>query len=182
MPVSAMFWPGTDGARPSARFQAFLEGLQEAEARIFLEQALDRKQLPEPLGDKARQVLFAHNRGTFYISSLRDDPLYSEHTYGWQDRSAALFEVAAEAAKIVSLDVDRRAVALDIPARGEPKVTLHLRNWTAAPRQLPQRWHQSAVSPAVCSCVRWSWPAASTHRSRPAGSRSPCPSSDAQAD
>ena len=145
MPVSAMLWPGKNGAEPSARFEALIEGLQEAEARIFLEQVLDRKFLPAPLAAKARTALFEHNRGTFYISSLNDYPLYSEHTSDWQNRSARLFAVAAEAAKVVGLDVDRMALRVAAPARGKPTVSLRLRNWTTRPRA----WRAKADRPWI---------------------------------
>jgi len=145
MPVSAMFWPGTDGARPSARFQAFLEGLQEAEARIFLEQALHRDLLPPEPAKTAREVLFEHNRGTFYISSLSDYPQFSEHTYDWRARSGRLFAAAAGAARIVGLDVDRATLEVDAPARGRPRRPLRLRNWTTGPRA----WKAAADRPWI---------------------------------
>jgi len=150
MPVSAMFWPGTNGAESSARFEALIEGLQEAEARIFLEQAIDRSLLPRLLVAKAQRVLFEHNRGTFYISSLSDYPAYSERTPGWQARSARLFAVAAEAAKVVGLDVDKTALAVSAPARGKPMVELRLRNWTTKPR----RWTARAGEPWIVPSKR----------------------------
>ena len=148
MPVSAMLWPGKHGAEPSVRFEALLEGLQEAEARIFLEQALDRKLLPAPLAARARTALLEHNRGTFYLSSLSDYPLYSEHTFDWQDRSARLFEVAAEAAKGVGLDVDKTVLTVLAPARGKSRASLHLRNWTRQPRTWRARADQPWIVPA----------------------------------
>ena len=36
MPVLFTLWPGKDGAESSARFECMLEGIQEAEARIFI--------------------------------------------------------------------------------------------------------------------------------------------------
>ncbi len=147
MPVSAMLWPGTRGAEPSARFEALIEGLQEAEARIFLEQAIDRKLLPPALAAKAREVLFEHNRGTFYISSLSDHPLYSEHTYDWRERSGRLFETAAEAGAVVGLDVDKTAVKISAPARGKRTAPLRLRNWTGKARAWRARADQPWILP-----------------------------------
>jgi len=148
MPVSALLWPGRAGAESSARFEALIEGLQEAEARIFVEQAIDRRLLPAPLVAKARRVLFEHNRGTFYISSLSDYPLYSERTYGWQDRSGRLFALAAEVAKKVGLDVDKTALSVSAPARGRRAGELILRNWTTRPRKWTARADQPWIVPA----------------------------------
>ncbi len=67
MPVHALFWPGPAGAETSARFETLLEGIQEGEARIFIEEMLGRKVLPEDLAKRAGQVIFDHLRGTVYI-------------------------------------------------------------------------------------------------------------------
>jgi len=42
IPVLFLLWPGPQGAETSVRFEALLEGIQETEARIFIEQALHR--------------------------------------------------------------------------------------------------------------------------------------------
>ncbi|GAG46124.1 unnamed protein product, partial [marine sediment metagenome] len=53
--------PGAGGAVPTARFEALREGVQECEARIFIEKALideeSRKLLGEPLAKRAQAVI-----------------------------------------------------------------------------------------------------------------------------
>ncbi len=145
--ASWMLWPGADGAEPSQRLEAFREGVQETEARIYLEQLLDRGQLPEKLADKARQVLFEHQRETYFIDIQGDrDEFFSL----WQERSRRLFGVAAEAAAIVGLDVEKTGLTAEVPARGSKQVSLRLRNWTAKPRN----W-------AVAADANWLKPAQS---------------------
>ncbi len=146
--ASWVLWPGENGGEGSQRLEAMREGIQETEARIFLEQALDRKALPEPLAKKARGVLFEHQRETYFvtISGTR-----IEFFSGWQERSRRLFGVAAEAAGVVGLDVDKTAIAADVPARGNRRVTLKLRNWTTRPRTWKLQNHTPWILPEKTS-------------------------------
>jgi len=151
MPCTQLLWPGPDGAHASARFEALLEGVQEAEARIFLEQAIDRNLLPEDVARKARRALYDHNRETLYIPGGSMVIQVHEYASGWQERSRRLYRVAAEAARATPLDVDRlrlsarippgarrrRAGGIEpirVPARGRRRVHVTLRNWTGRPR------------------------------------------------
>ncbi len=149
MPNHFLLWPGPRGAESSARFEALLEGYQETEARIFLEQLLARSALPDALAKTAKDVLFEHHRGTLFIPSMTASHRHVELCRDWQDRSGRLFAVAAHAARAVGLDLDcyrtrwdARAgrtvtacrLAGDVPARGRLVVPLKLRNWTADPR------------------------------------------------
>ena len=94
-----LFWPGKDGAESSARFEALREGIQDTEARIFLEQALDRGKVPANLAAKVKQVLADDFRDTGFFQG--NSVIYSleENHSGWQDRSRKLFQAAAEVAK-----------------------------------------------------------------------------------
>ncbi|GAH76162.1 unnamed protein product, partial [marine sediment metagenome] len=140
--ASYVLWPGENGAEPSQRLEAMREGIQETEARIFLEQALDRGTLGEVLAKRVQRVLFEHQRETYFItiSGTRD-----EFFSGWQDRSRRLFGVAAEAAAVVGLDVDAAAIAVPVPARGKKRVIVNLRNWTTRPR----RWNAESQTPWI---------------------------------
>jgi Glycoside hydrolase 123, catalytic domain/Glycoside hydrolase 123 N-terminal domain len=98
---------GKDGPVPSARFEAFREGIQEAEARIFIEQALlnpaDKAKLGAELSGKCQQLLdervrvgriaFGSNRGGEYLH------LKWYEFSGVQKRAAGLYALAAEVAK-----------------------------------------------------------------------------------
>jgi hypothetical protein len=66
LPVLSVLWPGPDGAEPSTRFEMLCEGLQEAEARIFLEQATPKladdrlaRQTTDLLNRRMYDTLFA---------------------------------------------------------------------------------------------------------------------------
>jgi hypothetical protein len=98
-PVLFTLWPGESGAESSARFEALLEGIQETEARIAIEQALGRGGVPQGVAARARKVLADHfNETTFFVGN---SIIYSmeQYHYGWQSRSRRLFQAAAETAK-----------------------------------------------------------------------------------
>jgi hypothetical protein len=134
MALSSVLYPGDRGAESCARFEALLEGIQEAEARIFLEQALTRKALPEKLAGKVQRVLTEHHRGTLVVPSGSDYPRITETMVDWQARSRRLFGAAAEAAAAVGLDVATPQLTVDVPARVQKPVTLKLRCWTSTAR------------------------------------------------
>jgi hypothetical protein len=103
MGVLFVLWPGTDGAQSSARFEAMLEGVQEAEARIFMERAVDRGDLPQPLARRVREVLAGNLRETTFLlgnSVIRD---LEEYHHRWQERSRRLYRMAAEVARVVGV-------------------------------------------------------------------------------
>ena len=143
-------WPGKDGPEASARHEAMLEGVQEAEARIFMEQALDRNVLPEALAKEVQGVLDRHCHETFYIPGGAADPYMMDYTGDWQARSRRLFAAAAKVARQIGLDVDRVAFGqtlgkVAVPAGMRSKITLQLRNWSDKPRA----WKASASDPWI---------------------------------
>ncbi|MBM4034076.1 MAG: hypothetical protein FJ291_20170 [Planctomycetes bacterium] len=98
-PVLFLLWPGESGAEPSARFEALLEGIQETEARIAIEQAIEKGGVPPALAARARKALADHfNDTTFFIGNSIIYGMEQYH-HGWQPRSRRLFQAAAEAAK-----------------------------------------------------------------------------------
>ena len=145
MPCATLLWPGPNGAESSQRFEALREGIQETEARIFLEQALQRGALPKELAGRVQQVLFEHNRQTLYISAGRVGTQILEYCHGWQARSRRLFRAAAEAAEALGFSLDRAQIVADLPARGKRTVAVTLRNWSATPRA----WAASADQPWI---------------------------------
>lgn len=96
-----LLWPGKDGAEPSARFEALREGIQEAEARIYVEQSLDSGRVPQAVAARARQSLSDRFHGTDFF--MGNSLIYSlEQNYGgWQERSRRLYATAAEVSKSV---------------------------------------------------------------------------------
>jgi hypothetical protein len=158
-------WPGPNGAESSARNEAMLEGLQEAEARIFLEQALDRKLLAEGLAAEVQRVLDDHFRATLHIPAGTAALTMMDVAGDWQARSRRLFGAAAKAAEAVGIDVDRTELGaekvqlvfdgqardllgregLPLPALGEAQAKIRLRNWTGNPRA----WRATAFEPWI---------------------------------
>jgi hypothetical protein len=98
--VLFVLWPGREGAEPSTRFEALLEGIQETEARIFLEQALERGGLSGELARRVWTLLRARLDATSFF--LGNSVIHSMEAYdqGWQARSRALYRAAAEVARL----------------------------------------------------------------------------------
>jgi hypothetical protein len=82
--------PGPDGADASQRFEALREGVQEAEARIWLEK--NGKDAQEP----AKTVLADRIRVIATLDVSHTSPINS-YFVGWQERSWDLYAAAAAA-------------------------------------------------------------------------------------
>jgi hypothetical protein len=94
--------PGPDGALANLRFEAMLEGVQEAEALIVASEAADKH--PEKIGKELADRIHALILERLNILGCQDFYLtrgwtgnFTQHT-GWQDCNARLFAAAAEAA------------------------------------------------------------------------------------
>ena len=98
MPVLFTLWPGPAGAQPSTRFECLLEGIQETEARIFLEQALDGDKLDPAIAARMRQMLTENSQETTFFQGNSIVYAFEAYHYRWQDRSARLYRAAAEVA------------------------------------------------------------------------------------
>jgi hypothetical protein len=90
--VNHLFYPSKEGPEGSVRFEAFREGVQEAELRIQLERAgKDRAEPAKTILDDRIHLLWAVPAGPTY-------PLLGEYYAGWQERSWDLYAVASGAA------------------------------------------------------------------------------------
>ena len=98
MPVLFVLWPGTDGAESSMRYEALLEGIQETEARIFVEQALDRGSVRGSLADRVRTILADDVSETAFFQGNSLIHSMEEYSYRWQERARALYRAAADVA------------------------------------------------------------------------------------
>jgi len=99
MPVMSILWPGKNGPEGGARFEALREGLQEAEARIALEEALERGLIrSEERAARVRRLLEHRVRATLVVPAGSDAPRISEANSGWQRRSRDLYRAVAEVA------------------------------------------------------------------------------------
>lgn len=109
IPVLFTLWPGPNGAESSARFEAMLEGIQETEARIYIEQALDSGRLPQKIATNVRQVLSEHSRDTSFFQGNSIIHSLEQYHYGWQERSRRLYQAAAEVATLAGTRRGRNA-------------------------------------------------------------------------
>lgn len=113
---TALFAPGSDGPLSTTRFDIMREGIQECEARIFLEKALTDDSLRGKMGDalairiqdllddrtRANMWVFEYDRvidynigaRAFLLGGAMDINWYAAS--GWRDRTKALFAAAAE--------------------------------------------------------------------------------------
>jgi hypothetical protein len=107
--IMKSLWPGPDGAEPSARLEAMIEGLQELEARTFVEQTLDRGILSSEQARRVTEQLGRHFKGTFAAG------------LDWQARSKAIYQLASEVTKTVGPDVTESGRRSLEKGRNSPK-------------------------------------------------------------
>jgi hypothetical protein len=129
-------WPGPEGAEPSARLEAMIEGLQELEARIFVEQTLDRGILSSDEARRVAERLGRHYKGTFAVG------------LDWQARSKAMYQLAGQVAAITGMDVDKAELAFNIKAQAQAAFRIKLRNWTGKPRRWKAEASEKWIVPA----------------------------------
>jgi len=134
--IMKSLWPGPDGAESSARFEAMIEGLQETEARIFVEQALDRGILPAEKAQAITEQLARHFKGTFAVG------------LDWQARSKAMYQLASEVAALTGLDVNKSEFTLNLKAQAQAASKIKLRNWTGKPRRWKAEGSEKWIVPA----------------------------------
>lgn len=110
--IKKLLGPAPDGPVATTRLEMFLEGIQETEARIVLEKALRRDDVPEALKDECRQMLDQRlnsrtrngrvNMGADYKGEDRENEIFTR-LWGvaedWRAETAALFELAARAGR-----------------------------------------------------------------------------------
>jgi len=94
--------PGRAGAVATIKTEAMREGLQEAEARIFIEQTLVKKRITGPLAERCQRLLDERADFCRMVHSSagygKTAPLRVTYGAGWQQRSADLYRLAAEVA------------------------------------------------------------------------------------
>ncbi len=134
--IMKSLWPGPNGAEPSARFEAMIEGLQELESRIFVEQTLDRGILTAAQARYVTEQLGRHFKSTFAVG------------LGWQAHSRAMYQLASRVATLNGLDVDKSECAIQIKAQAQAAFSIKLRNWTGRPRRWKAEGSEKWIVPA----------------------------------
>jgi hypothetical protein len=123
-----LFWPGPDGAETSGRFEVFREAVQEVEARIFIEQAVEKLNDPE-LTKEATAFLESRIHDTLHLLVFAPHYKLEEFYSGWQVRSRRLYNLAAVLARRISTDFRQNEINIKVPARGRIKTDITLRSW-----------------------------------------------------
>ncbi len=117
---TAFLGAGPDGPVATVRFEAMREGVEECEARIFIERALDGGKLPPALAARVKETLAERNRNlvmglsNHVLEGFQDVGAYWRihdwhcdsglvgyywyQTSGWQERTRKLYDLAAEVA------------------------------------------------------------------------------------
>jgi len=105
--TDALLAPGPDGPLGTARFEMLREGVQECEARILIQTALDAGTLPAALADECRAALAARDaflkkaaiiQGTgrpWFADANPSEEAYLGYVADWQEQSARLYRAAA---------------------------------------------------------------------------------------
>jgi len=106
--------PGQDGPVPTCRTRMLQEGLQEAEARIFVQEALldeeKKARLAADLARRCREACDERTRNFTYMSHFRysDSPEAMPRqrlipdVAAWQDAAVRLYRLADEVAKALA--------------------------------------------------------------------------------
>jgi len=127
--MTALLGPGPHGPVSTHRFEMMIEGVQECEARIFVEKALLEEKINGPLAAHCTRLLEERNRATLMGLGnhmlegwLKDDSYARIHgwwnepglaggywylTSGWQDRSEKLYAAAASVERVLGQDLGR---------------------------------------------------------------------------
>jgi hypothetical protein len=109
--TDSLLSPGQDGPLATARFEMLVEGVQECEARILLQDALDNGEVSDTLAEKCRRVLAQRDEflkraaivpGTgrlWFADATPSEAAYLAYVSGWQAHSEQLYQVAAEVSR-----------------------------------------------------------------------------------
>jgi hypothetical protein len=105
--TAALLAPGPDGALSTVRFEVLRLGIQEAEARIFIEQALADDAARTKMGPELAKVcedLLDERLHLFLKTQVKKpgpdaDFFWFAERSGWQDRSERLFTTAGQVAR-----------------------------------------------------------------------------------
>ncbi len=113
--TDSLLAPGKNGPLATARFEMLREGVQECEARIFIQTLLDRGRLPAPLAERCRSVLAERDeflkkaaivlgggKRPWFADASPSEDAYLGYVSGWQEQSEKLYSAAAEVAQAMT--------------------------------------------------------------------------------
>jgi len=99
--LTCLALPGRDGPVASIKFEALREGIQEAEARVFIELALVKNRISGELAKRCRRLLDARN-SYCRIAHSNMSPCRVAYDRGWRKNSEELYRLAAEVGQSVA--------------------------------------------------------------------------------
>jgi len=100
--LEKLTWAGPDGARTTVRFEAFCEGIQDAEAAIVLSDAVANHadKLGEELTRQCRTVLIDRlNYCRFWDQMKWAHSYFHMHHWDWQELDRRLYDCASRVGK-----------------------------------------------------------------------------------
>lgn len=143
--VRNTYYFGKTGAETSVQAEVLLEGIQETEARIFLERVAAYELVSEDLTAEIKQTLKAHYLDTAFLPVKFESPHLADICSGWRARSEKLYRLAGKVALKTGLDLSQYSfVGERVPAKGSKSISLKLTNF----RDTPQNW-------TVSECPAW---------------------------
>jgi hypothetical protein len=99
--VIALFSPGPDGAAFNVRTEMFREGVQVAEAIIFLQRAVANKRVGGDVAKRIDDLLLERARyflRSEYVTRMYGTRMFTMECSNWQERDDKLFALCAEVA------------------------------------------------------------------------------------
>ena len=90
----SLLYPGDQGAVSSVRYEALLQGLQEAEARICIEQAIEGGKISDALKAELKHALVSYANEKAFSFGYN---VYLKENYGWMARARIIYNAAARA-------------------------------------------------------------------------------------
>jgi len=103
--ITRMAWPGPEGAESTARFEAMIESLQDADTVMYLSNAVDNHaaRVGPELADRYRDLMVNRVRMAFNSMGLKGNSRYGTHLhaypFNWQQQASELYELAADVKK-----------------------------------------------------------------------------------
>ena len=99
---AAVTWPGPDGAEPQVSYEAIREGIQEAQAAIYVSEAVEKRQarLGGSMVGECETLL--RDRYEYASRGPRTKYMWTYYTpnhYGWQALSQRTYGAAAAIAE-----------------------------------------------------------------------------------
>ena len=151
--VARLYWQGDEGMLDSMRAHVLLEGLQETEARIFIERALLGGHVSDSLRQKAIAVLNdLVGRNAHAPAHHKANPMgLLDVPQDWQQFSYRLLDVAAEIANEVGFTVGRDHLALERAVGEMFDVAVPIFGWTAEARNWKVLQHPEWAVPKISS-------------------------------